>query len=144
MRTIKRIIIHCSDSRWGNAEVIDDWHKARKWKGIGYHYVIPNGHPAPASKYNPAWDGKLEPGRQHEEVGAHAKGNNEDSIGICLIGTAEGLFTPLQLQTLTTTVKWLQGMYNIPDGEVIGHRDVEPGKECPGFDVKRWMVGGAG
>ena len=43
MREIKKIIIHCSDSEFGDAALIDKWHKERGWTGIGYHYVILNG-----------------------------------------------------------------------------------------------------
>ena len=40
---IDAIVVHCSDSphgRGNNAETIHGWHLARKWSGIGYHYVI--------------------------------------------------------------------------------------------------------
>jgi len=34
MREVKKIILHCSDSEWGDAAEIDKWHKARGWQGI--------------------------------------------------------------------------------------------------------------
>jgi N-acetyl-anhydromuramyl-L-alanine amidase AmpD len=137
--TIDTIIIHCSDSGFGSREMIDAWHKARGWDSIGYHYVISNGHPVTSAIYAPEWDGKVEIGRGHEIVGAHAVGHNATSIGICLIGTAAGLFTPLQIKELAALVEWLRGTYNIPRGKVIGHRDVDTaGKTCPGFDVRAW------
>ena len=40
MAKLTNIIIHCSDSDFGDAQTIDLWHKQRGWKGIGYHYVI--------------------------------------------------------------------------------------------------------
>ena len=55
--TPDRITIHCSDSEWGNADVIDEWHKKRGWDGIGYHYVILNGYPT----YNEVMDRKPTP-----------------------------------------------------------------------------------
>lgn len=45
MGRIDKIIINCSDSDWGDAEVIDEWHRERGWDGIGYHYIICNGRP---------------------------------------------------------------------------------------------------
>ena len=51
MREISKIILHCSDSEWGSASVIDQWHKERGWTEIGYHYVITNGQTEP-KKYN--------------------------------------------------------------------------------------------
>jgi hypothetical protein len=64
---VSKIIVHCSATREGddsiNAEVIDRWHKARGWKGIGYHFVI-------------LLDGKIETGRMINKCGAHTKGYN--------------------------------------------------------------------
>ena len=60
-KDINKIIIHCSATREGddsvNAEVIDRWHKARGWKGCGYHFVI-------------LIDGTIETGRMLDECGA--------------------------------------------------------------------------
>jgi hypothetical protein len=43
MRTITLIVIHCSAVRpnqTSSAADINDWHKDRGFKCIGYHYVI--------------------------------------------------------------------------------------------------------
>ena len=90
MREIDKIIIHCSASKWGNAEIIDSWHRDRGFAKIGYHFVIDNCYPdyehfltqAPES----VQDGFVEPGRPVSEIGAHVYGHNKKSIGICLIG----------------------------------------------------------
>ena len=60
MRKIDTIVVHCSDSAWGSAKVIDQWHRDRGWRMIGYHYVINNGHQSSKAKYNPEKDGLLE------------------------------------------------------------------------------------
>lgn len=76
MRKIKEIIIHCSATKEGrNFTVadIDRWHRERGMRCIGYHFVI----------YR---DGSIHVGRAIEEVGAHCKGHNSISIGICYIG----------------------------------------------------------
>ncbi len=76
MRKIKEIIIHCSATREGrNYTVadIDRWHRERGFFCIGYHFVI----------YR---DGSIHVGRSVEEVGAHCKGHNTVSIGVCYIG----------------------------------------------------------
>ena len=90
MREIKSIIIHCSDSPCGDAALIDQWHKARGWRGIGYHEVILNAYPHIINhmKHRPSvkHDGLIENGREWDQVGAPAKGHNKDSIGICLMG----------------------------------------------------------
>lgn len=140
-REIRRIIIHCSASSFGCADVIRSWHvDGNGWDDIGYHYVINNGKPHSNEPYQEEWDGKVETGREHDVVGAHAAGHNHDSLGICLIGLGDGKFTPAQIAALEQTVEWLQGTYNIPNSGVIGHRDVNPHKECPGFNVNHWML----
>ena len=76
MRKIREIIIHCSATKEGrNFTVadIDRWHRERGMRCIGYHFVI----------YR---DGSIHVGRAIEEVGAHCKGHNSISIGICYIG----------------------------------------------------------
>lgn len=141
MREIKRIIIHCSatppDLDIGAAE-IRAWHTAPGWQGapngwsdIGYHFVIRR-------------DGLVEPGRPVERVGAHVKGHNADSIGICLVGgvdaagRAQGNFTLVQwgaLQALTTGLAAEHG------ASVHGHNEFAA-KACPSFDVARWWRDG--
>ena len=76
MRKIDSIIIHCSATKVGQdftAADIDRWHRERGFNGIGYHYVV-------------CLDGRLERGRDISLAGAHCKGWNEHSIGICYIG----------------------------------------------------------
>ncbi len=76
MRQITEIILHCSDTVEGRdytVEDIDRWHKNRGWRSIGYHYVI----------YR---DGTVHEGRPLKQIGAHCKGHNYHSIGICYIG----------------------------------------------------------
>lgn len=76
MRNIDSIIVHCSATKAGQdftATDIDRWHRERGFNGIGYHYVI-------------RLDGRLEKGREIDLPGAHCKGWNERSIGLCYIG----------------------------------------------------------
>jgi N-acetylmuramoyl-L-alanine amidase len=135
MREINKIIIHCSDSAWGDAEEIDKWHKQRGWSGIGYHYVITNGHPKPSKSYQEDLDGVVQEGRPIKTPGAHAKGHNKNSVGICLIGKYH--FSGKQLyRGLLSTVELLMTAYNIPPEEVYGHTELDPGKSCPDFDVE--------
>jgi len=91
VRTINLIVIHCSataNGRWVSVEDIDGWHAARGFrrdpnligynqpnlKSIGYHYVVYSA-------------GAVTIGRGLDEPGAHAKGHNFRSIGICVVGT---------------------------------------------------------
>jgi N-acetylmuramoyl-L-alanine amidase len=171
-RTIRHIIIHCAASQNGKvlrAADVNNSHKTRGFKrssqavrsfnpelpNIGYHFFI-------------GIDGKVETGRGLEEVGAHAQGNNSDSIGICMAGTDK--FTTAQWMALRGLVIELAGTikgkaiatcesamnaYKEMGISVKGHRDYSPDlngdgqitrtewiKVCPGFEVSSWIKGG--
>jgi len=152
VRRISKIIIHCSASTWGNAAVIRRWHTdpppmGRGWRDIGYHWIILNGH-FEYGAYRPEFDGCLQPGRPIEEPGAHCRGHNADSIGICLIGprAETGLdygFSIAQYRALAELVAayslggW-EGMGPFPYLEVVGHGALDPHKTCPVFDTDWW------
>ncbi len=75
-RRIDKIILHCTATPEGKDYTVDqirEWHLARDFTDVGYHYVI----------YR---DGSIHKGRPIEKVGAHTTGQNAHSIGICLIG----------------------------------------------------------
>jgi len=133
MREIKRFIIHCSatpPSMDIGAEEIRQWHLDRGWSDIGYHHVIRR-------------DGIVEGGRQHETVGAHVKGHNGDSIGICVVGGVNAAgdpdcnFTYRQWESLLDLMDELMREY--PESTVHGHREFA-NKACPCFDVSAWWI----
>lgn len=129
MRTITLIIVHCSANKAGSAlraADIDRYHRSLGWMGCGYHYVIPT-------------DGILEPGRPEEMVGAHCKSHNRHSIGVCYVGglSKDGqpadTRTEAQRATLRALLEDLHRRY--PKALIVGHRDLDPRKACPCFDV---------
>jgi len=138
------LVIHCADTYPSmdiGAKEINGWHLARGWSGIGYALVIRR-------------NGVLERGRDldndgdvTDETGAHARGYNRESIGVCLVGgrsfynLPEPNFTPEQLTTLASTISLIRAKY--PSIEVLGHRDLpEVKKACPCFDVGFWLESG--
>lgn len=131
MRQIYKLIIHCSDTPVNmdiGAAEIRTWHtRDNGWSDIGYHYVIRR-------------SGKLELGRPEELSGAHVKGHNYDSIGICLIGgRPAGEFTPEQWTELESLIRELRGKY--PKAAILGHRDLDThGKTCPTFSATAWAL----
>lgn len=135
MRKIDKIIIHCSATPRGRdvkAADIDRWHRERGFKCIGYHYVI-------------GIDGSIERGRDETMVGAHCKGQNGGSIGICYVGglssdgkVAMDTRSDEQRVAMTRLVMELRERY--PGARVYGHRDFAA-KECPCFDVHREFEG---
>ncbi len=131
MREIKRIIIHHSaGSLSATAKQIRGWHMDKGWSDVGYHGVIEG-------------DGEYHPCRPHEKVGAHAKGANADSIGICVVGdnTHPGReWRFVQIETLVETIRILRTEY--PGAEVLGHRDVgTTATECPGVNIAELVKG---
>lgn len=149
MRNIDSIIVHCSATKAGQdftAADIDCWHRERGFNGIGYHYVI-------------RLDGKLEKGRDVSLAGAHCRGWNERSVGICYIGGLDENGRPADTRTnaqkrvLYQIIMDLQREYNIL--QVLGHRDTSPDlngdgviepyeyvKACPCFDVRAFLRNG--
>lgn len=149
---MSKIIVHCSASEFGTALMIDQWHKERGWKGIGYHAVIMNGYPdksylAPQRGGRDfrvkLYNGVAVPGRALDsdefiepvEVGAHAYGFNRDTVAVCLIGNS--VFTKQQLIGLVKQIKLWQFQYNIKTDDVLGHCEL-PGvaKTCPNLDME--------
>lgn len=151
-RFVTKIIIHCSDSTWGDFKAIDEWHSQRKtragkpWKGItfcgrkivcGYHYIILNGHRESNSKYIKVLDGHIEKGRPDDFMGAHCKGQNLHSLGVCMIGKTK--FSENQYSSLSSLITNLTSRQNMT---IHGHREYSSVKTCPNFDVpdfiKKW------
>ena len=75
-KNIKLLVVHCSDTEDSKNLSALDLHKMHLnfgWDGIGYHKVI-------------CRSGKIENGRPEYWIGAHVRGKNEISLGVCLIG----------------------------------------------------------
>ena len=135
MREIKKIVIHCSDSTWGTSEDINRWHLERGWDGIGYHYVITNGRAKSTDSYKEQDDGLIEKGRPVEKTGAHVRGHNSDSVGVCLIGTH--WFTSRQLyKSLPTLLATLMYQHKIDADNIFGHYELDKGKTCPNMNIE--------
>lgn len=130
-RKIDKIIVHCSATREGqhiDVDTIRDWHvNGRGWSDIGYHYVI-------------YLDGTVHPGRPIERSGAHTKGQNSNSIGICYIGgvetdgkTPKDTRTPEQKAALDNLLFVLTDIF--ANTTIHGHNEFAA-KACPSFDVQ--------
>ena len=131
MRTISEFIIHCSATPEGKNFTVADirqWHLARGFRDIGYHYVI----------YR---DGTLHTGRLVAQVGAHCTGHNRHSIGICYIGgCAKDGKTPKDTRTKeqkATLKRLLTALHRrFPHATLHGHREFA-NKACPSFDCHK-------
>lgn len=165
MRTINLIVIHCSataNGGWITVEDIDAWHAARGFrrdpkligynqpnlKSIGYHYVVYTA-------------GAVTIGRGLEEVGAHVKGHNARSIGICMPGT-DAFYREqwLALRDLVcSSIATIAKRRNLPDAPryrptpaeavdlarrmgvtICGHRDLSPDLDGDGtVEPQEWL-----
>lgn len=130
MRTITLFIIHCSATKPGVAYGFEacrrDHVRNRHFTDIGYHFYITR-------------DGCIRQGRPVGQVGAHCRGHNAHSIGICYEGGLDAsgcpadTRTPAQRASLLALLRRLKG--DCPRALIVGHRDLNPQKACPCFDA---------
>lgn len=142
MRYIEELIIHCSATRpnWlsyedarGKLDEIRRWHvEDNGWSDIGYHFIIDR-------------TGEVVTARPVDRPGAHVRGHNDASIGICLIGghgsnksdKFEDNFTSQQDSALRRLIQNLKVEH--PEiKKITGHNEYA-NKACPGFDVRTWL-----
>lgn len=142
MRHLDEIIVHCAATPkgWRAGETTEQkvaeirrWHTDKGWADIGYHYVIDE-------------DGTVAKGRPIEKAGAHVKGKNANSIGICLLGGHGGSandvfgdnYTQAQGNALRTLIAGLKREY--PSIQKISGHNQYAAKACPCFNVPAWYA----
>lgn len=125
----KTVILHCSASqdylrnspRFDSvtANTINQWHIARGFRKIGYHYVVTR-------------SGHIEKGREENEIGAHCSGHNTGSLGICWVGTYRP--TLPQLKSLKFLYEDILQRHQINFTSWFPH-NAFANKECPGIKM---------
>ncbi len=132
------IVMHCSATRCDRdypvQQLYHDHVEVNHWRYIGYHFYIRK-------------DGRVEQTRPLARIGAHAKGYNAHSIGICYEGGLDAHGQPADTRTeaqvvaMTRLVAQLRQQFPTIR-QVLGHRDL-PGvqKSCPCFDASTLMGG---
>lgn len=143
MRKIDYIVIHCSATRNDRnytPEQLEADHKARGFNSAGYNFYITK-------------DGTVHAMRPLEQIPAHCKGYNANSIGICYEGGLNSLGSPCDTRTPTQKDALLGLLLDLvcdyPDAKIVGHRDLSPDlngdgeitpnewtKVCPCFNAK--------
>ena len=134
----EKIIIHHSATKDSGTV---SWNAIRRfhviecaWGDIGYHAGIE--HIADAG--DPAGSFEIMLGRMFDEPGAHTKGENQRSIGVCFVGSFDEAKVPAgQWAQGVKLVRWIMREFGIPADQVRGHRDFA-NKTCPGklFDME--------
>ena len=130
MRKIDEIIVHCSATPEGLDVSMADirrWHvEERGWSDVGYHFVV-------------TLDGTVHIGRPLDRPGAHCKGRNGNSIGICYVGGLDSdmvpkdTLLPVQERSMKKLIKAIRLL--LGDVEINGHNQYSS-KACPCFNVK--------
>lgn len=116
-RITRRIILHHAAAKECSAYDIDRWHKQRGWSGAGYHFLVRK-------------DGTIYRLRPEKYVGAHASGNNSDSIGICFEGNFDTeRMSMSQINSGRELVVYIKEKYGI--SKIQCHKDVGS-TSCPG------------
>jgi len=127
MRAINEAILHYSATPEGkdfDVEDIRKWHvDGNGWSDVGYHYVI-------------KLDGTIQEGRPLSKTGAHCKGHNKGTVGICYIGggITEGRDTRTEEQKESIKELLTELINNHSITKISGHNQYSS-KDCPGFDV---------
>jgi len=136
VRPITRIYVHCSATKPGmyiGAEEIRRWHmEGNGWSRIGYHRIIRR-------------SGEIEFGLPLNKKGIHVRGDNANTLAICMVGgidehgKPDNNFTEEQWESLAITKQYFDRMF--PEAEWLGHRDhPKANKACPSFDVAEWAA----
>lgn len=128
MREIKYIVVHCTG---GNQDAtVEDLKKEfeiKGWKRSGYHFFIDK-------------HGTLHQLEAVKNIANGVKNYNQNSIHIAWAGGLNGKDnrTPVQKQVLLISVATLKFCY--PNAEIVGHRDLDPKKACPCFDINQELL----
>ena len=129
-REVNLLVVHCTATRCNKdfpVSTLRASHKARGFADIGYHFYITR-------------DGETHPCRPVHQIGAHATGWNDKSIGICYEGGLDengriaDTRTYAQKCALLDLLRQLKTDY--PKAKILGHYQLSENvrKACPCFD----------
>ena len=129
--SVRFLVIHCSatraDRNYTDKQLMRD-HKQRGFRTVGYIFYVHK-------------DGSITQFRKLLEVGSHARPYNRCSIGICYEGglDAEGRAKDTRTEAQKISLSALVGELKerFPQALVVGHRELDPGKECPCFEMNK-------
>ena len=139
-RDISEIIVHWSET-FTNANLTGAELDSLTGAGTSaYHLIVKR-------------DGSIERGVDMNSVGNHTPQNNHNaySIGVCLVGgvnvpsgdtdivgsTSPRSITRSQWNSLYQIFRTFFNQY--PGGQALGHMDIDPSQEDPGFDVRDYV-----
>lgn len=142
-RPWKYIVLHHTATETGSVSSIDAVHRqrtdsaGRPWLGIGYHFVIGNGHGMPDGAVEATFRWK----RQLQGAHAGVRKFNEQGIGVCLVGDFNRHPpTRRQLVAAERLVQQLARLNGIDREQILPHWQIRatacPGKLFPLDDLR--------
>ena len=130
MRTINLIVVHCSATRCDRPFPVTALIRchADRFGFTGYHYYITR-------------DGTTYQTRHEQLIGAHAKGYNQHSLGVCYEGGLNKQGKPADTRTKAQKQALLKLLRRLkkehPQAQILGHRDLpDVKKACPCFNAR--------
>ena len=136
-REVTELIVHWTETytnkNIGSVE-IDSYHKELGLDSIGYHLVIRR-------------DGSIQRGRPLGKEGEHTNGRNKYTIGVVFVGglncpsgtpNPENFLSPRSLtRSQLNSFDYICSAFykKVPNGQIVGHMDVDAEERDPGFDV---------
>ncbi len=135
MGAVTRITVHHTGEHGNWADLpdveivrrIESYHRNEKeWAAIGYHFLVGK-------------DGRIYEGRPAQYQGAHVSTQNENNLGISVIGDyMDHLPSARQLAVLDTFLDDKRKLYGVSRARVYGHRDLHASL-CPGDSLYAWV-----
>lgn len=136
MGRVRRITLHHTSEYPGMDKMSDlqviraiaNFHRnSLGWADIGYHYLIGR-------------DGKVYEGRPSSLQGAHTGGNNENNLGISMVGNfMHRRPSSVQMFALKRLLDMKMKEYGLSTRNLLGHRDLKA-TACPGDALYQWLL----
>ena len=131
---IRYIVLHCSATRSTqdySPEALEHDHRARGFRGIGYHYYVRR-------------SGEVIPCRPLDQIGAHVRGYNHCSWGVCYEGGLDSTGRPADTRTPKQRASLLRLLRQLkdyaPQAHILGHRDLSPDRNGDGrITPEEWL-----
>lgn len=131
---IRYIVLHCSATRSTqdySPEALERDHRGRGFRGIGYHYYVRR-------------SGEVIPCRPLDQIGAHVRGYNACSWGVCYEGGLDSAGRPADTRTPKQRASLLRLLRQLkdyaPQAHILGHRDLSPDRNGDGrITSEEWL-----
>ena len=128
-----KVIVHHSLTRdsssvsWGAIRIYHTQILKRPYKDIGYHIGVELVKSGDELYYEALM------GRMWTESGAHCRGQNSHSLGICFIGNYDIIPPPKEILEAGARIisLWLD-LFSLSINDIFSHHNFAPHKSCPG------------